>query len=212
MNVMITAHSGCDDLAMNSEEYIHHALTLKVDALEVDVRRGFNNSLILTHNPPEHGQVYITLREAFSLVRDSLVKVNCDLKEPGLERDVLDLAGFCGLERERLIFTGTLTDWREKPEGCNVWLNPEEICADFYAGRQNIDEVTTLAARYGYGVINIDYRCVNEHVIASARAHGLKLSLWTIDDPHQIIHSSRIINITTNYPSRIGESLYMSRT
>lgn len=199
----ITAHSGCDDFAANSEAYILHALTLPVYALEVDVRRDSDGVLILTHNPPEHGQVYITLREAFSMVRDSLVKVNCDLKEPGLERDVLDLAGSCGFERERLIFTGTLTDWRDKPEGCSVWLNAEEVCADMH----NLDEVMTLAARYGYNVVNIDYHCVNESVIAGAQAHGLKLSLWTIDDPHQIIHSSQIINITTNYPSLIAENL-----
>ena len=203
MNVMITAHSGCDDFAMNSEDYILHALTLRVDALEVDVRKSSDGSLILTHNPPEPSQVYITLEQAFSMVKASAIKINCDLKERGLEREVLDLAGTCGVERERIIFTGTLTDWRNKPGGCSVWLNPEEICGDFYAGKHDPDEVMTLAESCGYGVINIDYHCVNESVIASAKAHNLKLSLWTIDDPKEIIHSSQILNITTNYPSQI---------
>ena len=207
MNVMITAHSGCDDLAMNSEEYILHALTLGVDALEVDVRRSSEGALILTHNPPEPGQVYITLERAFSIVRDSAVKVNCDLKERGLEREVLDLAETCGVERERIIFTGTLTDWREKLEGCNVWVNPEEICADYYAGKHDPEKMMALAADYGYSVINMDYNFVDERVIETAQAHGLKLSVWTIDEPHEIIHSSQIINITTNYPSRIFTAL-----
>ena len=59
--------------------------------------------------------------------------------------------------------------------------------------------------------MNIDYRILNEAVIASAKTYGLNLSLWTIDDPLKIpecINSSNIINITTNYPSRIAQALY----
>ncbi|MBQ7215286.1 MAG: hypothetical protein IJS39_04810, partial [Synergistaceae bacterium] len=60
-NIMITAHSGCDDFTMNSEEYIVHALTLDIYAMEIDIRRDSDKTLILTHNPPEAGKEYISL-------------------------------------------------------------------------------------------------------------------------------------------------------
>lgn len=210
VNVKITAHSGCDGYAMNSREYILHALTLDIYALELDIRRDSDGVLILTHNPPESGHEYVSLEDAFSLVRDSRIRINCDLKESGLERDVLGVAGRIGIDVERVIFTGTLTDWRDVGLAGRVWLNPEEVCRDFYEARRDVVEVMRLAKTHGYSVLNVDYRIVNEAVIDSARVYGMKLSLWTIDDPAEIpesIYSTHIINITTNYPSRIVQAL-----
>ncbi|MBQ9434114.1 MAG: glycerophosphodiester phosphodiesterase [Synergistaceae bacterium] len=210
VNVKITAHSGCDGYAMNSREYILHALTLDIYALELDIRRDSDGVLILTHNPPESGHEYVSLEDAFSLVRDSRIRINCDLKESGLERDVLGLAGRMGIDAERVIFTGTLTDWRDSGLVGRVWLNPEEVYPDFYAGKYDVGELMRLVKNNGYSVLNVDYRIVNEAVIDSARVCGVELSLWTIDDPAEIpesLHSSCIINITTNYPSRIVQAL-----
>ena len=210
---MITAHSGCDDFAMNSEEYILHALTLDIYALEIDIRRDNDNTLILTHNPPKAGKEYISLENAFSLIKDSPVRINCDLKESGLERKVLGLAARIGIDEDRIIFTGTLTDWRASELAGQVWLNPEEVYPDFYEtypAKYDIGEIMRLAKSHGYSVLNIDYRIMNEALTASANAYGVKLSLWTIDDPHELpksLNSSCIINITTNYPSRIANAL-----
>lgn len=209
-NIMITAHSGCDDYAVNSEAYILHALTLDIFALELDIRRDSDSSLILTHNPPEAGKEYISLKDAFSLVKDSHIKINCDLKEPGLERDVLGLAGRMKIDENRIIFTGSLTDWRDCGLSGQIWLNPEEIYPDFYAAKYDIGEIMRLAKNSGYTVLNIDYKILNEAVIDSAESYGVKLSLWTIDDPDELqknIYTSNIINITTNYPSRIANAL-----
>ena len=209
-NIMITAHSGCDDFAMNSEEYIVHALTLDIYALEIDIRRDSDKTLILTHNPPEAGKEYISLESAFAMVKDSPVRINCDLKEPGLERDVLGLAGKMGIDGNRIIFTGSLTDWRDSEFAGQIWLNPEEIYPDFYAAKYDIGEVMRLAKNSGYTVLNIDYRILNDAVIYSANMYGVNLSLWTIDDPQELpkdIYTSHVINITTNYPSRIVNAL-----
>lgn len=188
---------------MNSREYILHAMSLRIDALEVDVRRNCEGELILTHNPPENGREYLTLAEAFGILADKRLCINCDLKERGLEHDVLCIADECRIGRERIIFTGSLTDWRTKIEGVYTWLNPEEIFAGFYDGEGDFPEVMRLARERGYSVLNVDYRCVNDDVIALANRQGLKLSLWTIDDSEDVIVSSCVINITTNFPSRI---------
>ena len=190
--MMITAHSGCDNLPANSEEYIRHACSLPVDALEVDVRRSSDGSLILTHNPPETGQEYITLTRAFDIIRDTDIVINCDLKEKYLEHDVLTAAKTSRIESERIIFTGTLTDWRQKIP--NVWVNAEEISRDFS------EDVIILAESYGYEVMNIDYHLWDKNIM---ERHNIKYSLWTIDDPREMIYSPCIINITTNYPTEI---------
>ena len=111
---------------------------------------------------------------------------------------------------ERIIFTGSLTDWRDSGLAGEIWLNPEEIYPDFYAAKYDIGEIMRQAKSYGYSAMNIDYRILNEAVIASAKTFGVKLSLWTIDNPQELpteVFSSNIINITTNYPSRITKAL-----
>ncbi len=206
MNVMITAHSGCDGRAMNSEEYIRHALALPIGALEVDVRKNFDGGLVLTHNPIEPGQDYMTLGEAFGILRAVNVCINCDLKEKGLERDVLNLADESGISRERVIFTGSLTDWRDVELSEFVWLNPEEVIRDFYEGNNASGRVIMEAAEHHYPAVNIDYRYVNEELLRQAERYGVGLSLWTVDDVQGLpksLYATRIINITTNHPMRL---------
>ena len=144
INVMITAHSGCDDFAMNSEAYILHALTLDIYALEIDIRRDSGGGLILTHNPPEAGKEYVSLERAFALVRDSGIAINCDLKEAGLEHDVLGLAEKMGIAQERVVFSGSLTNWRDSELSGRVWLNPEEVIRDFYEGNNDAGKNSRL--------------------------------------------------------------------
>ncbi|MBQ3653794.1 MAG: glycerophosphodiester phosphodiesterase [Synergistaceae bacterium] len=206
MNVMITAHSGCDGYAMNSEAYIRHALSLPIGALEVDVRRDIDGGLVLTHNPIDPGQDCMTLREAFGLFRDVNVCVNCDLKEKELERGVLNLAGESGISRERVIFTGSLTDWRDEELSEFVWLNPEEVIRDFYEGNSDSERVIMEAAEHHYPAVNIDYRYVDEELLRQAERYGVGVSLWTVDDVQALpksLQAPPIINITTNYPMRL---------
>ena len=206
MKVKITAHSGCDGYATNSEEYILHALSLPISALEVDVRRNLDGSLILTHNPLEHEQDYLTLREAFGLLRTVNVCINCDLKEKGLEHDVLNLARESGINRERIIFTGTLTDWRDEELSEFVWLNPEEVIRDFYEGNNDPERVILEAAEHHYPAVNIDYRYVDDKLLRQAERYGVGVSLWTVDDVQALtenLYVPPIINITTNYPIKL---------
>lgn len=203
---MITAHSGCDDSSANSAEYISHALTIDINALEIDIRRNFDGGLILTHNPPQHGEKYMTIHEAFDIIRPHDMKINCDMKESGLEYDILRAAFDSGITHERVIFTGTLTDWRKKIPCAETWLNPEEILTDFYSAMSDdrAEYVMRLAGIHGYSAVNIDFHFVNEAVRFYAGKYNLALSLWTIDDSSDIPQDiSRVINITTNYPTRI---------
>ena len=105
MHTMITAHSGCEGRPDNSLEYVQYALHCGADALEVDVHPK-DDGFYISHDPSDGA--HPDLKDVFSLIRGSGVKVNCDLKHPGIEHAVLTLAQACGVD-EQLIFSGSVS-------------------------------------------------------------------------------------------------------
>jgi len=90
MKTLITAHSGCDGTPDNSLEFISHALRSGADALEVDVRAAQDGTLYLSHDRTD--AACPKLSQAFPMLRSRPMRINCDLKQPGLEEAVLALA------------------------------------------------------------------------------------------------------------------------
>ena len=94
---ILTAHSGADGLPDNSLAFVRYALTTDADALEVDVRRAPSGELRLGHD--EADSSLPTLAEVFGLLRKVPDRrINCDLKEQGLEETVCELARKAELE------------------------------------------------------------------------------------------------------------------
>ena len=88
---MITAHSGCDETPENSLEFLRTALQSEADAVEVDVRKNGEGKLILSHDETQKDAV--TLEEAFRMIQGvPKKKINCDLKQKGLEEEIYRLA------------------------------------------------------------------------------------------------------------------------
>lgn len=209
--MMITAHSGCDGTAMNTMEYISHAASLPIDALEIDIRRGKTGGLVLTHDPVGLKPL-VTLEEAFSFLADKKVMINCDLKEYGLEDDLLSCAKAFGVE-DRIILTGSVTDcmnFHRKHPDVKVFINAEELVQKFYtdSGKKKLIERCHQA---GYNVINIDYHACDIGFIKSCRDAGIGLSLWTVDDPAEQKIFLEEYNITTNNTSSILSCFGKSR-
>lgn len=50
---LITAHNGADGTPENSMEFVRHALASDADALEIDIRRLPDGTLVFTHDLPE---------------------------------------------------------------------------------------------------------------------------------------------------------------
>ena len=87
----ITAHSGSDGTPDNSLACVRYALSTAADAFEVDVRRLADGTLALGHDAADHTAP--TLREVLALAAAKPgVRINCDLKERGLEPAVAALA------------------------------------------------------------------------------------------------------------------------
>ncbi len=194
---MITAHSGADGLPDNSREYLRHALASAADAFEIDVRRDESGALRLGHDAADGALP--SLEEVFTLLAASPrpQRVNCDLKEPGLEEDVCALARAHGLAG-RVILTGSADPalYAASPalrETAELWLNAEEAVADLYARAADpasraraAEELAAVCQRCGVTTVNMNYRLAAEDFTAPLEKAGLALSLWTVNEPEDL--------------------------
>lgn len=192
-NPLITAHAGCENTVPNSESSLRAALSLHPDAVEVDVRRNGDGTLVLSHNPIGASGIDCTLERALDLVKAAPeIQINCDLKEPGLEEAVLELARSRDA-LDRVILTGTVRPEAVKAlqKSLLVYLNLECLIPerDFAAYRgpllsgRELDLLFRRAEQYGVGVINLSYQLCSEELQERAWEKGMGLSVWTVDDP-----------------------------
>lgn len=209
MKPMITAHSGCSGTPANSMEYIEKACAFPIAALELDIRRHPGGELLLTHDPIGDAPL-VRLEEAFAYLHDKDIQINCDLKEYDLEADILRAAERNGISRDRIIFTGSVTQARTFLKACKdvcVMINPEELIPAFYADIRSDKEQTMqllldACGESGYSVINIDFRVMDAELYAMCADAGIAVSAWTADREEDIqkLFEKQVLNITTNYP------------
>lgn len=150
----ITAHSGCEGTERDSLESIKIAIDLGVDAVEVDVRKGPDGTLRISHDRKESAATYgvvPSLEEVFELLRPTALSVNCDLKEREHLYDVLDLAWKYGFGRDRLILTGSVSPEQLSYDGdirrrASLYMNIEELFKYLYlqAGGRSIADFPRL--------------------------------------------------------------------
>ncbi len=206
---LITAHSGADGSKENSMEFVRYALTTRADVLEVDVRRGKDGNLVICHD--EVPDEAVSLREVFESVKNSpAMRINCDLKEAGLEETVWKLARENGLGAERILYSGTVSPggvrsayhWRE----VEIFWNVEECIPDVYRrlggqelNRERIQELITTCKLYEISVINIDVRFLSRELLDAMKKNEIGISVWTVNSADQIreLLNAEVYNITT---------------
>lgn len=216
--MMITAHSGSDGTPDNSLEFVHHALTLRPGAFEIDVRRRADGVLIISHDASPGGSYpgCPTLREVCQLTAGvQSVGVNYDCKEPGLELDV------CALHHELcpenpVFLSGTVSPalYRARRAaffGANPLLNAEEIVPDFYTRMLAGDtaacgeDAARVCQGCGASIVNVYCWCCPDPFLKALRAAGLNASVWTVNEPELAAHfrSRQVFNLTTRRPSEL---------
>ncbi len=210
MKTLITAHSGADGYPDNSLAFVDYALQSGADALEIDVRRGAAGELMLGHDAPAADAP--ALREALRRVAaHPAVRLNCDLKEPGLEEAVCDAAREYGLAG-RVILTGTVDAERcarlaRLRETAEVWLNIEEYVPRFYYNYREIpdfelraaEEIAAVCARCEIGTVNMNQALVTRRFLENLAARGVGLSAWTVNDEESLrwFFARGAANVTT---------------
>lgn len=204
---LITAHSGCDDTVDNSLEYIEYALNSNCNCFEVDVRKDKAGNLILAHDYTDEG---VKLKQVFQKLFFSDKLINCDLKDEGIELEVLNLARECNVEN-KLIFSGTVNlKLIEKNNfqlgNVNVFLNIENFYKDYFFLKSNpIEYFAELPAaldnlqNYDVLCINVNYMLCNDNFLNLLESKNIKCSAWTVNDESEIkrLISKNIFNITT---------------
>ena len=135
----ITAHSGCEGSPQDQLDTVDIALELGVEIIEMDVRRAQDHVLRISHDAldPEGYAQKPTLEEVFSRIKDTDLKINCDVKEEAALWDIFRLADRYGLGKDRLILSGNTSPEQlaRDPRICEratVLLNLEELLKFFY--------------------------------------------------------------------------------
>ncbi len=211
---LITAHSGSDGRADNSLEFVRYALGCGAELFEVDIRRGGDGSLRLGHDAADESLP--SLAEVFALMAETReIRINCDLKEPGLEEAVCALARDHGLGG-RIVLTGTVDAERyvRSPalrETAELWMNLEEAVRDFKAGQlrdpafraRAAEEVLAFCRRLGLDTVNSWWGVADEAVLARFREAGIRLSLWTVNEEAALRRflEAGVLSVTTRRPA-----------
>ena len=135
----ITAHSGCEGTPQDQLDTVSIALELGADIIEMDVRRAQDHVLRISHDALDlEGYAQKpTLEEVFRMIRDTDLKINCDVKEEAVLWDIFRLADEYGLGKDRLILSGCTSPEQlaRDPRICEratVMLNLEELLKMFY--------------------------------------------------------------------------------
>ena len=135
----ITAHSGCEGTPQDQLDTVSIALELGADIIEMDVRRAQDHVLRISHDAldPEGYAQKPTLEEVFRQIKDTDLKINCDVKEEATLWDIFRLADAYGLGKDRLILSGCTSPEQlaRDPRICEratVLLNVEELLKFFY--------------------------------------------------------------------------------
>jgi len=177
------------------------ALEIGVDAIELDVRKTKDNQLVVIHDDnvkrttngdglvceltlkdikgfsAEGGEKIPTLEEALDFL-DKKVKVLVELKEEGIEKQVLSVIHERDLEKNVVITSFSETALKEVRE-----LNDKVETGLIYAKHKNpIKAALDLKANYLVAL----YRFVHTANVEKAHENGLKVVVWTINNPEEV--------------------------
>lgn len=212
----ITAHSGADGTPDNSMEFVQYALTTSADVLEIDVRQADSRTLVISHDKTKTETV--PLAKVFEAVKQNTgMRINCDLKEYGLEESVFLLSQACGLPEGTILFSGSVRPC-EPFEACSwkaveIYWNVEECIPDIYVCEKGKEEekITEAVAqklvetyrKYGISIMNINEKYLNPVLMEVLKNAGIGISAWTVNDPKRIrrLLDLGVKNITTRRPA-----------
>ena len=217
---LLTAHSGCDGTPDNSLAYISYALALDVDCLELDIRKDQNGVLVLAH---DEGPAHARLADAFlQLISPPQKKLNCDLKQDGLELETCALAKQMGVDRQ-IVFSGTVSKdtanakrdiFHLMPWFVNIELLFPEIKAlgltraiDTLGAMTMADTIQAFIADNGARCLNTHHSIAKTPLYSELMNRGVLLSVWTPDD-EQVIRgfmADEVYNLTTRNAKRACE-------
>lgn len=209
---MITAHSGCEGITRDSIDSVIKGIELKAEAVEVDVRIAKNGVLRLSHDDRDDYSDAATLEDAFKIVADNDICINCDLKQSRTLFPVLDLADKCNVAPRKLIFSGDIDlkelAWHpEIAKRARIFLNAERVYGYYLIGKsgspaevlrspesffegnsvaflkEHSDWMINFYKQLGAECMNICYNKIDSEIVSLYASLDLPISVWTVNAP-----------------------------
>jgi glycerophosphoryl diester phosphodiesterase len=201
----------------NTLSSFRRAVELGVDAVELDVRKTKDNKIVVIHNSDvnkttdgsgsvssftleeikkfvtEKGEHIPTLEEVLDAV-GKRVKILVELKEPGLEENVLEL-----IRRKRLIGNVIIISFDEDVLMKVRELDDEVTLGLIYVRHKNpIQSALELKAEYLLPL----YRFTHSANVKKAHEKGLKVIVWTINTKEEALEYKKkgVDGIATDRP------------
>jgi glycerophosphoryl diester phosphodiesterase len=193
---LVVGHRGAKAVAPeNTIEALAAAVAAGADAVEFDVGPG----LLLGHDP--HLATGLHLDDALAFLRDKAIGIQVDMKEPGIERDVIARVREHRLEARSLLSSNHTTVVRvvadEAPDVQAAIGYPEDrygvgkvpwpglvVSAGSAAARQAMRlRAPALLERSKAGVLALHKGLVTAAVVRAAHARGAAVLTWTVNDP-----------------------------
>jgi len=193
------------------------ALEIGVDAVELDVRKTKDNQIVVIHDEDVkrttngegtvseltlkeikgldagNGEKISTLEETLDFL-DKKVKVFVELKEAGIEKQVLSIICDKGLEKN-VVMVSFLEDALKKVRE----LDKEIETGLIYAKHKNpLKAALDLKANYLLAL----YRFTHTANVEKAHECGLKVVVWTINNPEEAVEYAKkgVDGITSDKP------------
>ena len=177
------------------------AIEIGVDAVELDVRKTKDDQLVVIHDEDvkrttdgeglvceltlkqikgfsaEGGEKIPTFEETLDFL-DKKVKIFVELKEEGIEQQVLSAVHERGLEKN-VVIVSFLADALRKVRELNATIETGLI----YAKHKNpLKAALDLKANYLVAL----FRFIHSANVEKAHQNGLKVVVWTINDPAEV--------------------------
>jgi len=183
----------------NTIKSFEKAIEIGVDAVELDIRKTSDNELVVIHDADikrttngkglvseltlkeirsfsADGEKIPTLDETLNFL-DKKVKVFIELKEAGVEEQVLSIVRSKGLKKN-VVIVSFLEDALKKVRELDSDIETGLI----YAKHKNpVKAALELKANYLLAL----YRFTHSANVQKAHENGLKMVVWTINDPEE---------------------------
>lgn len=209
--MLITAHGGALRTHRNSKLYFDTIISYAVDIIEVDIWK-FGGLLYLSHLPSLLPMMRIPLSYAFEVIAEHNYRINCDVKQKHLVKDVLALAEKMGV-LDRIIFTGSVSkdDINHLTAG-EVYLNKSffknrhPVPSDVKAMKAYIDSFGNSRIKG----VNLKYTFCTEEFLEECQKNALPVSVFVVDnlkEMNRLVKHTELANITTNYPDELMKLL-----
>ena len=202
-NITVTAHTGTMGTPMNSLEAIETGIRAGADIVEFDLNFNAEGTAVLSHNPPQGGEVLF--EDALIAVgKHDGIKINIDVKNTLDLVTVEKLIEKHGLT-DRAFFTGinenNINELKKQGVKLPYYLNYYHVIP-LFGRKKYYRELSEIIKGHGAVGLNAYLLLINKPLTDYLRSQGLLVSGWTANKERQMRRLIRcgVDNITTRHP------------